>query len=53
MNSKELFDLLERLSSKDIQVMATMSVRYLVKSRNKKLNEILRDIKKVNKAMGV
>lgn len=45
MNSKDLWNLLERLSDNDIQLLITMSARYLEAKRNKKLKNIIEDMK--------
>lgn len=47
----DLYNMLESLETTEIKVKATMMIRYLVKSRNVSLNEILKDIKKVNKIL--
>lgn len=49
MKSKELYDKLETLSTKDIQIGVAISVRYLVKSRGLKLREIIKDLKNFTK----
>lgn len=51
MTSKELYDLLENMKDNEIETMAFMSVRYLVKKRNKNLKELLQNIKNLNKAL--
>lgn len=53
MNSKELWNLLQGMETKDIMVMATMIIRYLTVSREIKTNDILKEIKKANKFLGV
>lgn len=53
MNSKELWELLEKTETKEIMIMATMIVRYLDKARQLKIDYVLKEIKKANKFLGV
>lgn len=53
MNNIELYSLLENMKTKDIQVLLSMSVIYLIKDRNKNKKEIIKDIKNVCKKVGV
>ena len=53
MNSQELWNLLENSNTREIQSMLTMCVVYLIKSRNMKLKEIIKDIKDLVKGMEV
>lgn len=46
MNSKELWEQLESMTTTDIQVMLVMSARYLVLKRNVNKREMIKDIKK-------
>ena len=45
MNSKELWELLEKSTTQDIQTMVFMSIIYLEKNRNVPIKEQLKDIK--------
>lgn len=51
MNSRELYNMFENMKDNEIETMAFMSVRYLVKKRNKNLKELLQNIKNLNKAL--
>ena len=51
MTSQELWNLLENSNTREIQSMLTMCVVYLIKSRNMKLKEIIKDIKDLVKGM--
>ena len=53
MNNIELYSLLENMQTKDIQVLLSMSIIYLIKDRNKNKKEIIKDIKNVCKKVGV
>ena len=45
MTSKELWKLLEKSTTQDIQTMVFMSVMYLEKNRNVPIKEQIKDIK--------
>jgi len=49
MNREKLYKLLEESTTKDIQVYTTMSIIYLIKARQLKLKDIIKDIKKAYK----
>ena len=49
MSSKEIWVLLEKLTTDDIQVLITMSIRYLEKNRGIDFNSIIKDIKGARK----
>lgn len=51
MNSKEIWDLLESLETKDIQVLLTMAVRYLEYNRNINFKTIIKDIKETKRVL--
>ena len=51
MNSKEIWNLLESLETKDIQVLLTMSVRYLEYNRNINFKKIIKDIKESKRVL--
>jgi len=52
MNSKDLWKDLESKTNEEIQVEISASVVYLIKKRNMKLKEILKDIKNITKMLG-
>ena len=49
MNREKLYELLEESTTKDIQVYTTMSIIYLIKARQLKLKDIIKDIKEAYK----
>lgn len=51
MKSKELYEKLETLSTKEIQIGIAVSVRYLVKGRGLKLREVIKDLKNLAKIL--
>lgn len=53
MNSKDLWEDLESKSNEHIQVEIGASVVYLVKKRGLRLKDIIKDIKKISKQLGV
>lgn len=53
MNSKDLWKDLESKSNEHIQVEISASVVYLIKKRKLKMKDILKDIKKICKMLGV
>lgn len=53
MNSKDLWKDLESKSNEHIQVEISASIVYLVKKRGLRLKDIIKDIKKISKQLGV
>ena len=51
MNSKELFNKLETLNDDDIELMISMSIRYLEKNRGFSFKDILNGIKVYHKVL--
>ncbi len=51
MNSKEIWNLLESLETADIQVLITMSVRYLEYNRGINFKTIIKDIKETKRVL--
>lgn len=51
MKSKQLYDKLETLSTKEIQIMVAMSIRYLCMARGLKLKSIIKDLKNIDKIL--
>lgn len=51
MNSKELYNMLEKLNDKDIELVISMSIRYLEKKRDIRFKDILSDIKIYHKIL--
>lgn len=51
MNSKEIWNLLESLKTEDIQVLITMSVRYLEYNRGIDFKTIIKDLKETKKIL--
>ena len=51
MNTKKLYEDLESLSTKEIQVMVAISVRYLCMARGLKLKSIIKDLKNIEKIL--
>ena len=46
MNKNDLWNFLESSSDTEIQIYITISIVYLIKSRNMELKDIIKDIKK-------
>ena len=53
MNSKEMWSLLENLETKDIQLLVTMSIRYLEYNRKINFKKIIKDIENTKKLLDV
>ena len=52
MNSKELWNKLYEMETKEIKIQATMMIMYLVKDRQVDLKYFIRDLKKIYKEIG-
>ena len=51
MNSKQIWNLLEKLETQNIQILIDMSVRYLEYNRGLDFKTIIKDIKNTKKAL--
>lgn len=51
MNSLEIYNMLEKMDDKHIQILINVSIKYLEKNRNIKYKEIMKDIKNLHKIM--
>ncbi len=49
MNSKEMWEMLENMDTKDIRLLVDMSIRYLEMDRNVNFKDIIKDIKTIHK----
>lgn len=53
MNSKQLWDNLEEMDTKSIEIYTKATIVYLVKDRQVKLKDFIKDIKNIFKKVGV
>ena len=53
MNSKQIWNNLEEMETKDIRIYTIATIVYLVKDRQVNLKEFIKDIKNIFKKVGV
>lgn len=53
MSSKQMYDIFNDLTTKELQIFLTMGVIYLQKNRNIDFKTIIKDFKNCNKKVGL
>lgn len=48
MNSKEMWNMLENMETKDIRILVDMCIRYLEMDRNVNFKDIIKDINTIH-----
>lgn len=51
MTSKEMFNMFEEMTTKELQILITMAIQYLNKNRQVEFKQIMKDIKNVHKLL--
>ena len=51
LTSKEMFEMFEEMSTKELQILISMAIQYLNQNKGVEFKQIIKDIKNVHKLM--